>query len=59
MIKFIEIVIKIIENNTSKFKIPRVSQTNKIPSDRKILLRKKIKLNLKLKRYNTSKKELH
>ena len=47
---------KIIENNTVKFKFPRGSQTNKIPKDRRILLRKKKKLNLKLKRGNTRKK---
>ena len=39
--KIIEIVMKIIENNTSKFKFPRGLQTNKIPRDRKILLRKR------------------
>ena len=43
IIKIIEIVMKIIENNTSKFKFPRGSQTNKIPRDSKILLRKKKK----------------
>merc|ERR1711874_106120 len=56
IIKIIEIIMKIIENNNSKFKFPRGSQTNKIPRDRKILLRKKKKFNLKLKRCNTRKK---
>ena len=56
IIKIIEIVMKIIENNTSKFKFPRGSQTNKIPRDRKILLRKKRNLILKLKRCYTNKK---
>merc|ERR1711895_272230 len=54
--KIIEIVMKIIENNTSKFKFPRGSQINKIPRDRKILLRKKRKLISKLIRCYTNKK---
>merc|ERR1712179_607680 len=37
IIKIIEIVMKIIENNTFTFKIPRGSQTNKIPRDRNTL----------------------
>merc|ERR1711913_21464 len=53
--KIIEIVMKIIENNTSKFKCPRGSQINKIPRDRKILLRKR-KLISKLIRCYTNKK---
>jgi len=50
---------KIIENNTSKFKFPRGSQINKIPRDRKILLRKKRNLILKLIRCYTNKKKQH
>merc|ERR1711874_628668 len=56
IIKIIEIVMKIIENYTSKFKFPRGSQTNKIPRDGKIMLRKKRKLILKLIRCCTNKK---
>ena len=41
---------KIIEENTFKFKNPRGSQTNKIPKDRRILLRKKKTLKFKIKK---------
>merc|ERR1711874_858854 len=54
--KIIEKEMKIIEKKTSKFKFPRVSQINKIPRDRKILLRKKRKLISKLIRCYTNKK---
>merc|ERR1712179_66678 len=57
IIKITEIVMKIIENNTSKFKFPRGSQINKIPRDRKILLRKKRNLILKLIRCYPNKKK--
>ena len=47
--KILEIIIKIIEENCSKFRFKRGAQTNKIPRDRRILLRKKKKLKAKLK----------
>ena len=40
----LEIVVKIIEENCTVFKCQGGSQSNKIPRDRKILLRKKKKL---------------
>ena len=46
---FMEIVMKIVEENCKKFKSHKGCQTNRIPRDRRILLRKKKKLNLKLK----------
>ena len=50
----LEIVVKIIEENCTMFKCRGGSQANKIPRDRKILLRKKKKLNLKLRQNNLS-----
>ena len=44
---FLEIVVKIIEENCTMFRRQGGSQLNNIPRDRRILLRKKKKLNLK------------
>ena len=55
----LEIVVKIIEENCTIFKCREGPQTNKIPRDRRILLRKKKKLNVKLRQnnLNNSRKE--
>ena len=55
----LEIVVKIIEENCTMFKCREGPQTNKIPRDRRILLRKKKKLNVKLRQnnLNNSRKE--
>merc|ERR1711888_560981 len=50
----LEIVVKIIEENCTMFKSHGGPQLNKIPRDRRILLRKKKKLNLKLQNNNFS-----
>ena len=50
----LEIVVKIIEENCEMFKCRGGSQANKIPRDRRILLRKKKKLNLKLRQNDLS-----
>ena len=49
---FLEIVVKIIEENCTMFRRQGGSQLNNIPRDRRILLRKKKKLNLKLQTNN-------
>merc|ERR1712030_296448 len=50
----LEIVVKIIEKNCTMFKSHGGPQLNKIPRDRRILLRKKKKLKLKLQNNNFS-----
>ena len=50
----LEIVVKIIEENCKMFRRQGGSQLNNIPRDRRILLRKKKKLNLKLQNNNSS-----
>ena len=50
----LEIVVKIIEENCTMFKRHGGTRLNKIPRDRRILLRKKKKLNLKLQNNNLS-----
>merc|ERR1711874_880681 len=48
----LEIVIKIIEENCKIFRNQRGSHTNNIPKDRRVLFRKKRKLNKKLQKRN-------
>lgn len=50
----LEIIIKIIDENCSKYRFKRGAHTNKIPRDRRILLRKKKKLKVKLERKDAS-----
>ena len=50
----LERVVKIVEENCEMFKFRGGSKANKIPRDRKILLRKKNKLILKLRQNNLS-----
>merc|ERR1712179_181021 len=58
--KILEVVIKIVEENCSKFRYRRGAQINKIPRDRKILLRKKKKFREKLesKEVSSSRKSI-
>merc|ERR1711874_110972 len=48
----LEIVIKIIEENCTTFRNPRGTHSNNIPKDRRVLFRKKKKLNKKLQKRN-------
>ena len=49
----LEIVIKIIEENCTTFRNQRGSHSNNIPKDRRVLFRKKRKLNKELQKGNT------
>ena len=58
--KIMEIVLNVIEKNCEKFKNPRGKHTNKIPRERRILMRKKKTLKSKLKGTNLSiKRKFH
>ena len=48
----LEIVIKIIEENCTTFRNPRGTHSNNIPKDRRVLFRRKKKLNRELQKRN-------